>query len=156
MKNYNYNVNIYAKDEVTLRTNDVRVALDSFLTHGAMGLHCDLLNGYTGEVLATVNCPDCEDYATDETMLMIKGMIYERLEGEEIAPEVEEDRSVCGECGGPVNVNGVCQYCGVEDDTLRAEEDNSEPEFVEPDDLFALLEQMVAEGKAVKLGGLLS
>lgn len=92
MKNYNYNVNIYTKDsEATFRTNDVRDALDTFLKTGAQGTHCDLLNGYTGEVLAIVNCPDCEDYATDEIMLMTEGMFFELLEGEEIAPEVEED-----------------------------------------------------------------
>ena len=123
MKNYNYNVNIYGEnDEVTFRTNDVRDALDSFLKGDTQGVHCDLLNGYTGEVLAIVNCPDCEDFATDEVKLMIKGMIYEGSEGEEVAPE--------------------------------AEEDDPEPETVEPDDLFAFLEQMAAEGKAVKLGGL--
>ena len=89
MKNYNYNVNIYGEnDEVAFRTNDVRDALDSFLKGGAQGVHCDLLNGYTGEVLAIVNCPDCEDFATDEIMLMTKGMIYERLEGEE--PDLSE------------------------------------------------------------------
>ena len=119
MKNYNYIVNIYAEDEITFRTNDVRGALDTFLAHGAQGLHCDLLDGYTGEVLAIVNCPDCEDYATDEIMLMTEGVFFERLEGEEPDPEVEE----------------------------------YEPETVEPDDLFTFLEQMVAEGKAVKLGG---
>lgn len=122
MKNYNYIVNIYAEDEITFRTNDVRGALDSFLVHGAQGLHCDLLDGYTGEVLAVVNCPDCEDYATDEILLMTEGMLFESLGGEEIAPEVEEDEPVCGECGGPVNANGVCQPCEVEDDTLRGDE----------------------------------
>lgn len=125
MKNYLYNVNVYGEnDEATFRTNNVRDALDSFLKAGAQGIHCDLLNGYTGEVLAIVNCPDCEDYATDEIMLMTEGMLFESLESEEIAPE--------------------------------AEEDDPEPETVEPDDLFTFLEQMVAEGKAVKLGGLLS
>ena len=116
MKHYLYNVNIYGEnDEATFRTNDVKDALDTFLTARAQCIHCDLLNGYTGEVLAIANCPDCEDYTTDETMLMIKGMIYERLEGEEIAPEVEED--------------------------------DPEPETVEPDDLFMLLEQIVANRK---------
>jgi hypothetical protein len=123
MKNYAYNVNTYGEnDEATFRTNDVRDALDTFLKGGAQGIHCDLVNGYTGEVLAIINCPGCEDYATDETMLMIKGMIFEAWEGEEVAPE--------------------------------AEEDDPEPEAVEPDDLFEFLEQMVAEGKAVKLGGM--
>ena len=123
MKNYAYNVNTYGEnDEATFRTNDVRDALDTFLKGGAQGIHCDLVNGYTGEVLAIINCPGCEDYATDETMLMIKGMIFEAWEGEEVASE--------------------------------AEEDDLEPESVEPDDLFTLLEQMVDEGKAVKLGGM--
>ena len=123
MKNYAYNVNAYGEsNESTYRTNDVRDALDAFLKSEASGIHCDLLNGYTGEVLAIANSPSGEYYATDEITLMIKGMIFEAWEGENIAPE--------------------------------AEEDDPEPEAVEPDDLFALLEQMVAEGKAVKLGGI--
>ena len=149
MKTYTYNVNIYGEnDEATFRTHNVRDALDSFLKGGAQGIHCNLLNGYTGEVLAIVNCPDCEDFATDEIMLMAQGMIFEALGSEELAPEAEEDEPACHYCGGPVNANGVCQHCAIEDDTLRVE-----PETIEPDELFALLEQMVAEGKAVKLGG---
>ena len=91
MKNCNYIVNIYAEDEITFRTNDVRGALDTFLTHGAQGLHCDLLDGYTGEVLAIVNCPDCEDYATDEIMLMTEGVFFELLEGKEPDPSEPEE-----------------------------------------------------------------
>ena len=91
MKNYNYIVNIYAEDEITFRTNDVRGALDTFLTHGAQDLHCDLLDGYTGEVLAIVNCPDCEDYATDEILLMTEGVFFELLEGEEPDPSEPEE-----------------------------------------------------------------
>lgn len=147
MKNYLYNVNTYGKDdEATFRTNDVRDALDTFLKAKAQGIHCDLLNGYTGEVMAITNHSDSEDYATDEATLMIKGMVFEGLEGEDTAPEAEEDEPACGECGGPVDANGACQHCGVEDDTLRTEEDD--PEL---DDLFAFLEWMVAMGK---LGGM--
>ena len=91
MKNYNYIVNIYAEDEITFRTNDMRGALDTFLTHGAQDLHCDLLDGYTGEVLAIVNCPDCEDYATDEILLMTEGVFFELLEGEEPDPSEPEE-----------------------------------------------------------------
>lgn len=143
MKNYAYNVNIYTEDsEATFRTNDVRDALDTFLKTGAQGTHCDLLNGYTGEVLAIVNCPDCEDYATDEIMLMTEGMFFELLEGEEIAPEIGEDGPVCGQCSGPVNVNGVCQHCGVVDDTLRAEEDDPEPQETASDMVVRLLAEL--------------
>lgn len=94
MKNYLYNVNTYGKDdEATFRTNDVRDALDSFLKAKAQGIHCDLLNGYTGEVMAIANHSDSEDYATDEATLMLKGMAFEALGGEEIALEAEEDGS---------------------------------------------------------------
>jgi hypothetical protein len=131
MKNYNYNVNIYTEDEMTFRTNDVRGALDTFLNAKVQGVHCDLLDGHTGEVLAIANCPDCEDCATPSTMLMIKGMLFESLEGEEIAPEDEEDDSEPVKSEVPV--------CAVRCDAV-------------PDDLLAFLEQMVAEGRAVKLG----
>jgi hypothetical protein len=115
MKNYLYNVNTYGKDdEATFRTNHVRDALDSFLKAKAQGIHCDLLDGCTGEVMAIANHSDSEDHATDEVTLMIKGMVFEALGGEEIP--------------------------------LEAEEDGSEVETMEPDDLFALLEWMVAEG----------
>lgn len=142
MKNYNYNVNIYAEDEITFRTNDVRGALDTFLTHGAQGLHCDLLDGYTGEVLAIVNCPDCEDYATDEIMLMTEGVFFELLEEEVITPEAGEDEPICGECGGPVNANGVCQHCGVEDETLRAKEDDPAPQETASDMVVRMLAEL--------------
>lgn len=148
MKNYAYNVNAYGEnDGATFRTNDVRAALDTFLEAKSLGIHCDLLNGCTGEVMAIANCPDCKDYATDEATLMIKGMAFEALGGEEIALEAEEDEPACSQCGGPVNANGACQHCGVVDDTLRAEEDGSEVETMDPYALFELLGQ---------LGGLLS
>lgn len=153
MKNYKYNVNAYGEhDEATFRTNDVRDALDTFITAAASGTHTDLLDGYTGEVLALANYSD-KDFATEEITLMIAGMLFEKGMVEP-APEAEENEPACGECGGPVNENGVCQHCGVQDDTLRGETDDPELKTIEPDDLFALIEQMVAEGKAVKLGGL--
>ena len=94
MKNYAYNVNAYGEnDGATFRTNDVRAALDTFLEAKSLGIHCDLLNGCTGEVMAIANCPDCKDYATDEATLMLKGMAFEALGGEEIPLEAEEDGS---------------------------------------------------------------
>ena len=144
--NYKYHVNVYAdNEEITLKSNDVVSALDFLLKTIASGTKCDLIDGFTGEVLAIANNPDHADYATPEITLMMAGMVYNvQCDCEDCGEETAEP--VCGECGGPVNANGVCQHCGVEDDTLRAE----------PDDLFEFLEQMVAEGKAVKLGGLLS
>ena len=130
----------------------MRDALDVFLTATASGIHTDLLDGYTGEVLALSNYSD-KDFATEEITLMIEGMLFEKGMVEPTL-EPKENEPACGECGGPVNENGVCQHCGVQDDTLRAKTDDPELKTIEPDDLFALIEQMVAEGKAVKLGGL--
>ena len=110
---FNYEVTTYAEDnEVVLRTNSIGDALAAIFQCAEDGLHANIVNGYTGEVLAIVNHPDGEDFATDEMALMMAGFIASKDWGE---PEPEED---------------------------------------EPDDLFSFLEQMVAEGKAVKLGGL--
>ena len=113
---FNYEVTTYAEgSEVVLRTNSIENALTEIFQCAEEGLHANIINGYTGEVLAIVNHPEGEDFATDEMALMMVGFIASKNWGE---PE------------------------------------ENEPETVEPDDLFALLEQMVAEGKAVKLGGL--
>ena len=118
IKMFNYEVTTYAEDnEVVLRTNSIGDALAAIFQCAEDGLHANIINGYTGEVLAIVNHPDGEDFATDEMALMMAGFIASKDWGE---PEPKED----------------------------------EPETVEPDDLFSFLEQMVAEGKAVKLGGL--
>lgn len=144
-KMFNYEVTTYAEgNEIVLRTNSIDDALSAIFQCAEDGLHANIINGHTGEVLAIVNHPNGEDFATDEMALMMVGFLASKNWG-----EPEEDEPACHYCGGPVNANGVCQHCGVEDDTLRAE-----PEEIEPDDLFAFLEQMVAEGKAVKLGGL--
>ena len=147
MKNYAYNVNTHGENgEAAFRTNDVRDALDTFLNAKAQGIHCDLLDGYTGEVLAIVNCPDCEDCATPSTMLMIKGMLFEALEDEDIAPEVEED--------DPEPMKPEVPVCAVRCDAVPGVPVCAVRCDAMPDDLFAFLEQMVAEGKAVKLGGM--
>ena len=115
---FNYEVTTYTGgNEAVLRTNSIEDALTAIFQCAEDGLHTNIINGHTGEVLAIVNHPDGEDFATDEMALMMAGFIASEDWGE---PEPEED----------------------------------EPETVEPDDLFAFLEQMVAEGKAVKLGGL--
>ena len=79
MKMYAYNVNTYGEqNEITFRTNDVREALDAFITTVDGGVACDFLNGYTGEVMGIANNPDHEDYATDELWLMVQGFYSEQ------------------------------------------------------------------------------
>lgn len=147
MKNYAYNVNTHGENgEATFRTNDVRDALATFLQARAQCIYCDMLDGCTGEVLAIANCSDCEDYATDEVTLMLKGMLFEALEDEDIAPEVEED--------DPEPMKPEVPVCAVRCDAVPGVPVCAVRCDAMPDDLFAFLEQMVAEGKAVKLGGL--
>lgn len=84
MMNYTYNVNAhFEKAETTLRTNDVRVAIQEFFDYIADGVHCDIVNGFTGEVLAIACSPEGEDYATEEMALMFLGFMMEEAWGEE-------------------------------------------------------------------------
>ena len=129
-KNFAYCVNAYfEKAETTLRTNDVNVALKEFMDYVEDGVTCDVVNGFTGEVLAIANNPDHENYATDEWALMMGGMLY-LYDLAEAQVEEEEDE--------PAEEVPVC---AVRCDAL-------------PMDFADLLETLVAEGKAIKLGGL--
>ncbi len=88
MKNYAYHVNAYGEsNETTYRTNDVKDALDAFFTAIESDIHCDLLNGFTGEVLAIANHPEGEDWCSAETGLMMLGFLMEQAWGEETAPD---------------------------------------------------------------------
>lgn len=89
MRMYAYNVNTYEEqNEITFRTNDVREALDAFLTSVGGGVACDFLNGYTGEVMGIANNPDHEDFATDELWLMVQGFYSEQEQEQE--PDLAE------------------------------------------------------------------
>ena len=113
MENFNYNVIIKNNgNEIVIKTNDVSYAIREYLRADEAGCEVCLCNGYTGEVL----CHNGDEpYCTDEMALMVLGYMCAEAWG-------EEDEPVCGECGGPVNANGVCQHCGVEDDTLTGGE----------------------------------
>ena len=110
MKNFSYNVNAYfEKAETTLRTNDVNVAIREFMEYVEDGVTCDIVNGFTGEVLAIANNPDHENYCTAEMALMMLGFLCAEHWGE----EEDEEEPVCQMCGGDINENGVCRWCGV-------------------------------------------
>ena len=88
--NYSYNVNAYfEKAETTLRTNDVNVAIREFMDYIEDDVTCDIVNGFTGEVLAIANNPNHENYCTDEVALMILGVLYDEQYGEEDDTEDE-------------------------------------------------------------------
>lgn len=118
--NFAYHVNAhFTKVEATVRTNDPIIAIKEFLGHVEDGTHCDIVNGFTGEVLAIANCEDQADYTTDEMALMILGHL-------------------CAESWGEA------------DEPAPVEEYPQEQEM----SLADFLDDLVAQGKAVKLGGL--
>ena len=120
MKNFNYNVNSYFADgcEMTLRTNNVGDAIGAFFENVENGVHCDIVNGFTGEVLALCGHPEGEDFVTDEMALMMLGYMCAENWGEDEDAEPTHD----------VPADGV---------------------VVDP--IIAMLDDLVAMGKAVKL-----
>ena len=147
MKNFNYNVNSYFADgsEMTFRTNNVRDAIEAFFENVENGVHCDIVNGFTGEVLALCGHPEGEDFATEEMALMIVGYLAEQAWGE----GEDEEVPTCQSCGGDIDEEGVCAWCG----RLYGSADVP-AEGVVADPIIAMLDDLVAQGKAVKLGGL--
>ena len=113
MKNFNYNVNTYFADdsEMTFRTNNVRDAIEAFFENVENGVHCDIVNGFTGEVLALCGHPEGEDFANDEMALMMLGYLCAEHWGE----GEDEEVPTCQSCGGEIDEQGVCEYCGVVD-----------------------------------------
>ena len=101
-KNFSYNVNAYfEKAETTLRTNDVSVAIKEFMDYVEDGVTCDVVNGFTGEVLAIANNPDHENYSTDEWALMMGGMLYlHDLAETQVEEEEDENELIPVDSGG--------------------------------------------------------
>lgn len=84
---FNYEVTAYVNgDEVSLRTNNIHNAIEALFANDADGTHANIINGHTGEVLAIVNHPDGENFATDEMALMILGYMM----GEVLAEHEDE------------------------------------------------------------------
>ena len=89
---FNYEVTTYAEgNEVVLRTNSIEDALTAIFQCAEDGLHANVINGHTGEVLAIVNHPNGEDFATDEMALMMVGFLASKNWGEPEEDEPEED-----------------------------------------------------------------
>lgn len=92
---YRYNVNAhFEKAETNLKTNDICVAIQEFIDCVEDDIHCDIVDGFTGEVLAIANAPDCDSYATAEMWLMINGYVAELV-------KIEEEAAICSILGLP-------------------------------------------------------
>ena len=88
---FQYNVTTHAFDEeLTYRTNNPRRAIADFLDGAREGLHMNIVDGYTGEVLVIANHPEGEKHCTDEMSLMILGYLMAESWGE-AEDEDEED-----------------------------------------------------------------
>ena len=74
MKTYTYNVTATYDDcEVEVKTNSADTAICALLEHAENGVPVDVVNGFTGEVLATANHD--EPYITEEWSLMVLGWL---------------------------------------------------------------------------------
>ena len=92
---FQYNVNTYAEnEELTYRTNNPRKAIADFLESARHGAQTDILNGFTGEVLAIANHPSGEKHCTDEMALMILGYLMEESWGSAEEEDEEEPTDV--------------------------------------------------------------
>lgn len=90
MMNYKYEVNTYMNgEEVILRTNNPRNAIHAFFEALEIGAHVNIVDGTTGEVLAIANCPDMDNYTTEEMALMMLGYLMEAEWGHAEAEEAE-------------------------------------------------------------------
>lgn len=81
----------YADAEVTVKTNDVEIALLELLRADMNGNHAHVCDGDTGEVLALVNHPD--QFMTAEFSLMALGFLF-KMEQE----ATEQEEAECVDC----------------------------------------------------------
>lgn len=71
---YTYQVNAkYKFEEIDIQTNSVERAIGFMLDSAENGAVVVVTNGFTGEVLATVN--DEKPYITEEWSLMVLGLL---------------------------------------------------------------------------------
>ena len=72
MKTYAYYITAtYADCEIEVKTNSADTAICALMEHAENGAPVDVIDGFTGEVLATANHD--EPYITEEWSLMILG-----------------------------------------------------------------------------------
>ena len=80
----------YDNAEITVKTNDLEIAITELMERCNDDVPVDLIDGYTGEVLVSTNTE--EPYATEEWSLILLGwlMCNEWGEPAEPAPAEEE------------------------------------------------------------------
>lgn len=64
----------YANAVVTCETDELDVLMNFLCEHEAT--HCDVVDGFTGEILCIMNNPTGEDYMEDTFMYTVVGWMY--------------------------------------------------------------------------------
>ena len=124
MRNFNYSVIITTEDNrFTYESNDVREAIRATFERADENPEVFICNGYTGEVLFHNGE---EPYCTDEMGLMMLGFLMEESWGEQ---EEEPEQTVAE----------------------ILEEIDATPEQTGSDLVLAMIEDLVAQGKAIRL-----
>lgn len=77
--------------ETEVRTNDIFLALDTYLSEEQNGNPVMVVSGMTGEILAIANHEGIADHATDEFGLIIRGYQATLTDQEEELMEEEEE-----------------------------------------------------------------
>ena len=78
MKTYTYNVTATYDDcEIEVKTNSADTAICTLLEHAENGAPVVVVDGFTGEVLATANHD--EPYITEEWSLMVLGWLMKTV-----------------------------------------------------------------------------
>ena len=80
MTQYQYEMTWYPEgNEMTMKTNDSRLLLDTLQGVTNMGDHVEVIDGFTGEVLCVMNHPNA--YMQEAFGLMVLGRQMEKLMG---------------------------------------------------------------------------
>ena len=80
MAQYQYVMTWYPDgNEMTMKTNDSRLLLDTLQGVTNMGDHVEVIDGFTGEVLCVMNHPNA--YMQEAFGLMVLGRQMEKLMG---------------------------------------------------------------------------
>lgn len=74
MKTYTYNVTVTYDDcEIEVKTNSADVAICALMEHAERGVPVMVVDGFTGEIHAMMNCED--PWITEEWGLMVLGWL---------------------------------------------------------------------------------
>ena len=82
----------YENAEVTVKTNEINVALETLFEHQEEGAKVTLTDGFTGEIYVTAN--DGENYIVEEWSYLILGWLMQNAWGEPAEPAPAEEEGL--------------------------------------------------------------